>query len=472
MKNNKNIDRLFQERFKDFEAEPNEQTWLIIQEALKEEKKDWKILPLWLKYTGIAAAFILGFFALNTIFKSNIGFENKIVLENESSNSPNENKPEIQEKTKEDKKTIELKNNSKIAITETPKITKDEKQTATAQPTKNISSKTPNQKTATVYLFKNNPSLDKNSSKNETLKSNLVLADITNTTDNKANPNGKNEFIIEKGNLAVAKAGLTNETKAPNNETNELEAILKLKEAKKNSVAAERKNKWEIMPNVAAMYPNSKVTGIDPQFNENSKTTDNSIGFGIGVNYAISKKLALRTGINKFALGYNTKNVTYSSGLNTTYLANVDYTTNAMVEVRSNASGNALMTFEKNIQKTNTGTINQKMGYYEVPLEISYVILDKKIGISLIGGISTLFLDENKISLISSETNIKLGEANNLNAMHFSSNIGLGFKYKLVKSFQLNFEPMVKYQLNTFSTNTGNNKGVLIGLYSGISYHF
>ena len=272
--------------------------------------------------------------------------------------------------------------------------------------------------------------------------------------------------------MAVAKAGLTNETKAPNNETNELEAILKLKEVKKNSVAAERKNKWEIMPNVAAMYPNSKVTGIDPQFNENSKTTDNSIGFGIGVNYAISKKLALRTGINKFALGYNTKNVTYSSGLNTTYLANVDYTTNAMVEVRSNASGNALMTFEKNIQKTNTGTINQKMGYYEVPLEISYVILDKKIGISLIGGISTLFLEENKISLISSETNIKLGEANNLNAMHFSSNIGLGFKYKLVKSFQLNFEPMVKYQLNTFSTNTGNNKGVLIGLYSGISYHF
>ena len=96
----------------------------------------------------------------------------------------------------------------------------------------------------------------------------------------------------------------------------------------------------------------------------------------------------------------------------------------------------------------------------------------KKIGISLIGGISTLFLDENKVSLISSETNLKLGEANNLNAMHFSSNIGLGFKYNFVKSFQLNFEPMVKYQLNTFSNNSATTKPVLIGLYSGISYRF
>ena len=165
-------------------------------------------------------------------------------------------------------------------------------------------------------------------------------------------------------------------------------------------------------------------------------------------------------------------NVTYSSGLNNTHLANVDYTTNAMIEVRSNSNVNSLMTFEKNLQKTNTGTINQKMGYYEVPLEISYTVLDQKIGISLIGGISTLFLEENKTSLISSETNLRLGEANNLNSMHFSSNIGLEFKYKFVKSFQLNFEPMVKYQLNTFSNNSGTTKPVLIGLYSGISYHF
>ena len=276
----------------------------------------------------------------------------------------------------------------------------------------------------------------------------------------------------EKDNLAKAKPETKKAIVNQNAEPNELEAILKQNETKKNIVATVKNSKWEITPNIAAMYANSKSASIDPQFAENNKSTDNSIGFGIGLHYAINKKIALRTGINKFALGYNTNSVTYSSGLSMTSLANVDYTTNAMLELQTSAKGNALMTFEKNLQKTNTGTINQKMGYYEIPLEISYAIVDKKIGVSLIGGISTLLLDENKISLISSETNLKLGEANNLNSVHFSSNIGLGFKYKFVKSFQLNFEPMVKYQINTFSNNAGSNKPILIGLYSGISYRF
>jgi hypothetical protein len=112
------------------------------------------------------------------------------------------------------------------------------------------------------------------------------------------------------------------------------------------------------------------------------------------------------------------------------------------------------------------------MGYYEVPLEVSYAVLDKKFGINVIGGVSTLFLSQNKISLVSSETNVKLGEAKNLNQVHFSTNVGLGFKYQIIKSFQINVEPMVKYQLNTFSNNSGDFKPLFIGLYSGISYSF
>ena len=65
-----------------------------------------------------------------------------------------------------------------------------------------------------------------------------------------------------------------------------------------------------------------------------------------------------------------------------------------------------------------------------------------------------------------------LGEANNLNPIHFSSNFGLGFRYQFVKSFQVNFEPMVKYQMNTFSNDVGNFKPYFLGLYSGISYRF
>jgi hypothetical protein len=153
-------------------------------------------------------------------------------------------------------------------------------------------------------------------------------------------------------------------------------------------------------------------------------------------------------------------------------LVNINYSSNALIEIKNQSAMSGLISFEKDLQKTNTGAINQKMGYYEVPLEVSYAVLDKKFGINVIGGVSTLFLSQNKISLVSSETNVKLGEAKNLNQVHFSTNVGLGFKYQIIKSFQINVEPMVKYQLNTFSNNSGDFKPLFIGLYSGISYSF
>ncbi len=59
MKEKKNIDRLFQEQLRDFEASPNNQVWLNIEAELRKDKKR-KVIPLWLKCSGIAAAFLLG----------------------------------------------------------------------------------------------------------------------------------------------------------------------------------------------------------------------------------------------------------------------------------------------------------------------------------------------------------------------------------------------------------------------------
>ena len=116
--------------------------------------------------------------------------------------------------------------------------------------------------------------------------------------------------------------------------------------------------------------------------------------------------------------------------------------------------------------------LNQKTGYIEVPVEVSYKLLDKKFGIQVITGFSSLFLNENEVSVISSGLTTVVGEANNLNKVHFSTNIGLGFKYSFWKSFEANFEPTFKYQLNTYNANSGGFKPYLIGLYSGISFKF
>jgi hypothetical protein len=86
----------------------------------------------------------------------------------------------------------------------------------------------------------------------------------------------------------------------------------------------------------------------------------------------------------------------------------------------------------------------QKMEYYEVLLQLSHAVLDKKIDINIISKISTLSLKKNKITLVSPESDFKLREATNLNSIHFSTNFGLVFKYQFANSFQLNFESTLK----------------------------
>jgi hypothetical protein len=120
-----------------------------------------------------------------------------------------------------------------------------------------------------------------------------------------------------------------------------------------------------------------------------------------------------------------------------------------------------------------SGSMLQKTGYIEVPVEMSYALLNKKFGIELIGGVSTLFLNQNNVSVITQQgLSANVGEAQNLNNVHFSTNVGVGFKYKFFKSFEASFEPMFKYQVNTFSRDAGNFKPYFIGLYSGVSFSF
>ena len=107
-----------------------------------------------------------------------------------------------------------------------------------------------------------------------------------------------------------------------------------------------------------------------------------------------------------------------------------------------------------------------------MPLEVTYKVLDKKFGIDFIGGMSTMILNRNEIYLQSSELNVKIGEANNLNNVHFSGNIGLGFKYDIFRRLEARIEPVFKYQINTFNNDAGNFKPYVFGVYSGINFTF
>ncbi len=603
MKENKNIERLFQEKFKDFEALPPEDSWNIIASRIENKKKKKRVIPFWLKASGIAASLFLGLLLIlnyesNTIdtnSENEIVFEenkpkneiknkstntkekiiknefevveNENILKSENGISPNKNNLEqpnliqnqknssntknetvIVSNNKIDKSSLNKNENFNKNIVEKESIFLNKTNESTIVSNKNKSENssdlvklneeiiekndiiTNNQLFTTTKVKNSNTDIETTSINNNKQvvseisleKTNINPEEIIKNLDTKINSNGiitennsnKNNIVTNtKDNNLV---GINNSSKEKTNtetinntinkpldiikqdngfikdstmvvtevetEVNALEQLLKEKEEGKNAdeKEKEKRSKWVVSSNAAPVYFNSISEGspIDEQFISNEKSYAQTLSYGLGVQYAITNKISIRSGINSININYNTNDVYYSSALRqvSTSSLNISQNTNAQNLVLKNAPSSivssSLSDDVENLNESNLASLNQEMGYIEIPLELSYKILDKKFGIEVIGGMSTLLLNKNNISLVSRGSEMNIGEANNLNDIHFSSNVGLGFNYNFWKSFQLNFQPVFKYQINTFNSNSGNFKPYIVGLYSGVSFNF
>lgn len=240
-------------------------------------------------------------------------------------------------------------------------------------------------------------------------------------------------------------------------------------------------NRWAVSPNVGPVYYSSLSGGssIDPMFSDNSQSGNVNLSYGVAVDYSINKKLSIRSGVNNVNLSYATGDVQVATAPIAFALENVNYGSNRDAittvfdkgAIRPSLGTNG---FDNIIPKSTGGNaeISQQLQYYEVPLELKYAVLSKKFGINIIGGMSTLFLGNNEIIVSDGDFRTVLGEANNLNSISFTSNIGLGFNYQLSRSFRFNIEPMFKYQLNPYTDSSVDFKPYYLGVYSGLSFKF
>ena len=96
MKEQKNIDRLFQEKFKDFEAMPDDKVWAGIVD--KQQKKR-AIIPLWLQLSGAAAVLALILLAGNLVFSTSDAQDVEVVLEETETPEQEQRTPKIIEQT-------------------------------------------------------------------------------------------------------------------------------------------------------------------------------------------------------------------------------------------------------------------------------------------------------------------------------------------------------------------------------------
>ncbi len=513
MKDKKHIDKLFKDRFNDFEVSPSPEVWGSIQTSLEKRKKDRNLIPLWWKMGGVAALLALLFTIGNSVFNSpnidspivtndettrsidNDGEKNLLIKEevlneevvaseeNLTKDSPTEtqNSSEIKsENNSNSKESIYNKaKSSQDAVAVETQINKEAEWKSPVNNNRLINDKLPvvssSEKEAVAISSEKIDRTNTEVLKNDTplIKKDITIAEAT-KTDIAASEKSTNKIESqEKVNTEIA----LEESK----KQSILEAIDKQKTINAEEAVAEKPsidNRWEVGPNFAPVYYNSLSEGssIDPSFANNSQSGDVNFSYGVQVTYALSERLSVRSGLSNVDLSYSTGGVELGTGPVSAALPSVDYggRETVLTAVDKESVKNNMGNYGEIIPKATNGeaTVIQNISYYEVPVELKYAVVNNKIGVNVIGGVSTLFLGDNQVSVNAGDFVSELGEANNLSTVSFSTNIGLGFDYKLSKKFKVNIEPMFKYQLNPYTDSSVDFKPYYMGVYTGLSYKF
>ena len=492
------------------ETPPPPMVWENIQVALGHKKHDRKVIPLWWKLGGVAAALVLLFSVANMLFSDNlesfITNDHHLVIEDdtnviqeineqlttneisqESTNKMNSNIQENQFTVVASQNTIEEVDPSlnKKSSTVEKNILKTDKpfKSTSVVATNNIKHNGKSVISPEKLIAKNSSatisSLEQdNSSIDESNKSSIIKYEAIE----------KNKIITSTIKEGVAKTNNTKEVI----ETREKEitsdiqkesifdAIEEQKEAVAKTTDELPTERWAVSPNVAPVYYNSLSQGssIDPSFADNTQNGEVNVSYGINVSYVLSPRLTVRSGVSNVNLSYATGGLELATGDASAALQSITFEGKGIIvtAVDRGALSNAAegSNFDNLTRKATNGDVflTQNISYTEIPAELTYALLNKKIGINLIGGFSTLLLGNNEVSVSANDFEDVLGEANNLSDVSFSTNVGVGLSYQLSRKFIFNVEPMFKYQLNPYTDSSVQFKPYYVGVYSGLSFKF
>ncbi|WP_029036326.1 hypothetical protein [Salinimicrobium xinjiangense] len=429
MKEKKYIDRLYQEKFREFEAAPRDAVWKSIAEKLQQEEQRRPVIaPLWPRLAGVAA--ILAFLLLIGEWILPVQRGTSIVnQDSERTTTPPSVSPA----------------NTRLTIV--PSEVGQKSEISISLSTNSISQISEEERTP------------------------VKIASLETGVKN----------VIFDTPSPIAGTNLQKEATSTTPEAGKKSLLDVIAENEEVEIAATSpKTKFEVSTHAAPIYYGNLGRGnfLDQRFNNNSSEGEITYSYGINLAYNLSDKIKIRSGVNKVNMSYNTGGVAYQAVAGVSGAAPLKNVSLESGTTVTNGAGDKMSgrqptggTLRNPAGFLTRGNLNQKMGFIEVPLELEYNLFAHKFELNLIGGASTLFLDENQVSLESTGISAE-GRANNINSVSFSTNIGFGLDYNLSNKFKLNLEPMLKYQLNTFDSSTENAKPYYIGVYSGFSYKF
>ncbi len=439
MKKN-NVDQVFKDRLKDYKETPEERIWESISASLDKKKSRRRIIPLWWKLGGAAAALALLLYVLlpagpETLPNRVTDTEKPAVIE-ESPAARGQELPEIlpeedavaeQGETATDK-SDELREESVI-------------ETAIAKQDSSPMKRNDQKAAATALTGDNKVATDNNNAlvsqdNNTRMVSDKEAGNINEELDSRIAGNALQKEIVEDKILknpnalqeTPAVAEVSEEQQEVSIDEKEKKSIFEaIEEQEEETVAEATTNRWSVGPTIAPVYFNTLTEGspIHSNFVANTKSGNVNLSYGVAVSYQITDKLSVRSGLHRVDYGYDTDEIRFSSSLTAATSAlidNIDYNANSRtLVVESQASRGIQQSAVLDANEVSApspareGRMVQDFGYLEVPMELQYNLVDKKVGVNLIGGLSSLFLMENSVTLVADNTATSMGEANNIN---------------------------------------------------------
>ncbi|WP_299248964.1 hypothetical protein [uncultured Lacinutrix sp.] len=375
MSDKKHIDRLFQEKFKDFEVKPNANIWDNIQNKIEQPKEETKTkFPIWLRLAGAAAVLVLLFAVGNLLFSNeNIKNTNTTVIDtNKNNNTKKHNK--VKTTTNESvvtkhKKYIDSKvsNENKLknkAIATSNKISLDNNTSKiNKERSNNLSSQSYNtennskERNNTSLANKNNANTNRNNIVGNSGKENITnsvsntqkyaqnntLNNKNNTTYNSNETNFKNSNTVTKNtviNSNNSKNTTTNNTRVADNKN---EINTKTLDDLENNIATSN--------TTVASTDSKKKEEEEKMVDPDSANSSNAIEEALAKNEDLDEEE--EENVNRWSVNANIAPVYYNTlgkgshihdqfidnpkngEINTSYGINVGYALNNKLKIRS-----------------------------------------------------------------------------------------------------------------------------------------
>lgn len=433
---------------------PPSTSWETITDALDEKKKKRRILPIFYWISGISASFLL----LTIIYPLILSTPKKVSISKHKQPTPSEKKG--------NQSLVNQHINKENDSSSTHLLPENSGKGETRQKIESLEN---NAIITTNYgdeTKQNHDLLNQEFSEQHTL--------ARKPFDN-LNKDGKKALIQNEIDRTILELAHTEKTPILKdiltNEEKEISVLLKDKKDDEIIIAKESSEKIAISSFVTPLQFISNASLLSNEMKDNTKTNAITIAYGAKVNIPLNDRISLRAGVSVMNASQQTKNVPITLQTMSQYASigtlkspsyNIDYEPTIHVASLKHSMPEAMV-------KSHTNKLDQRMQYIEIPLEIEYRLMKQnQFKIAATFGGSSLFLTENSLHLTENNSTTLIGEANNLNKVSYSGNLGLKMDYQLGKQTSLNLEPGLKYLLNPV-TNIEQKQPLLFGVTFGIS---